>query len=84
MEERNMRLLYDEEQIRARVKQLAAEICADYTDDKPILCVCILRGAVMFFTDLVKEMQGKNVMFDFVTLSSYENAMYTRDRKSVV
>ena len=84
MEERNMRLLYDEEQIRARVKQLAAEICADYTDDKPILCVCILRGAVMFFTDLVKEMQGKNVMFDFVTLSSYENAMYTSGKIKLI
>lgn len=84
MEERNMKLLYDESRIRARVKQLAAEICADYTDDKPILCVCILRGAVMFFTDLVKEMQGKNVMFDFVTLSSYENAMYTSGKVKLI
>lgn len=74
MSEVNMKLLYSEEVIRNRVKFLAKEICESYKDDLPILCVCVLRGAVMFFTDLVKEMQNKNVMFDFVTLSSYENA----------
>lgn len=84
MKELNMRLLYDETTIRNRVKELAAEISASYTDDKPILCVCVLRGAVMFFTDLVKEIKGKNVMFDFVTLSSYENAMYTSGKVKLI
>lgn len=84
MKELKKKLLYGEEEIRSRVKALAAQICADYTDDKPILCVCVLRGAVMFFTDLVKEMAGKNVMFDFVTLSSYENAMYTTGRIKLI
>lgn len=84
MKELKMKLLYSEEDIRTRVKEVAAEIAADYTDDKPILCVCILRGAVMFFTDLVKELRGKNVMFDFVTLSSYENAMYSTGRVKLI
>lgn len=84
MKDLKMKLLYGEDVIRSRVKEVAAEICAAYTDDKPILCVCILRGAVMFFTDLVKELKGKNVMFDFVTLSSYENAMYTTGRVKLI
>lgn len=84
MKQLKMTKLYDEAQIRARVKELAARIAADYADDKPILCVCVLRGAVMFFTDLVKELQDKNVMFDFVTLSSYENAMYTSGKVKLI
>lgn len=84
MEKLKMRLLYDEDEIRRRVKEVAREIAAGYTDDEPILAVCILRGAVMFFTDLVKEMPDRNVMFDFVTLSSYENAMYTTGRVKLI
>lgn len=84
MEKLKMNLLYGENEIRERVKATARQIVADYDDDKPILAVCILRGAVMFFTDLVKEMQGKDVMFDFVTLSSYENAMYTTGRIKLI
>lgn len=84
MEKLKMRLLYGEDEIRERVKAVARQIAADYADDEPILAVCILRGAVMFFTDLVKEMQDKNVMFDFVTLSSYENAMYTTGRVKLI
>ena len=84
MKEPNKRLLYSEAEIRARVKELAQDIAKDYTDDKPILCVCVLRGAVMFYTDLVKELSDKHLIFDFVTLSSYENAMYSEGRIKLI
>ena len=78
MEKLNYKVLYSQEDILARVKELGAQITKDYqNDDKDILCVCVLRGAVMFFADLMKEIKIDRVMFDFVTLSSYENAMYT-------
>lgn len=82
-QELKMKILYTEDDIKARVKSIAKDIMSFYTDDEPILCVCILRGAVMFFTDLVKELSG-NVMFDFVTLSSYENAMYSTGRVKLI
>ena len=44
----NKNVLYTEEVIRARVKELGQAISKEYTDDKPIVCVCVLRGAVMF------------------------------------
>ena len=75
MAELNKNILYSEAEIRARVKELAEDISAGYGDDKPIVCVCVLRGAVMFYTDLMKELKSDAVVYDFVTLSSYENAM---------
>lgn len=84
METPKMKLIYTEEQIRARAAALGKEICEAYTDGAPILCVCVLRGAVMFFTDLMKEMKSLNVIYDFVTLSSYENAMYTSGRVKLI
>lgn len=68
-----MNLLYDETQIRERIKRLAAEIMQDYSDEKPIVCVCVLRGAVLFFSDLIKELKGDKIMLDFVWVSSYQN-----------
>ena len=67
--------LFSENQIRARVNQLGLQILADLGDGKPIVCVCVLRGAVMFFTDLMKAVDSENVVYDFITLQSYETAM---------
>ena len=75
MQELKKNLLFSEKEIRERVKELAKEISEHYKDDKPVVCVCVLRGAVMFFTDLMKEVKSDAVVYDFVTLSSYENAM---------
>ncbi len=69
------KILYCEDEIKRRVKALGAEITKQYDDGKPLVCVCVLRGAVMFFTDLMKEIDSENVVYDFVTLSSYETAM---------
>ena len=69
------KVVYTAEQLQTRIAELGAQITADLNDGKPIICVCVLRGAVMFFTDLMKNIDSENVVFDFVTLSSYENSM---------
>ncbi len=66
------RILISEEEIRARVEGLAKEINDDY-GDKPLVVVCILKGSVVFFADLVRRLTMP-VRFDFMALSSYENA----------
>lgn len=68
--------LYSGAQIRERCKQLAEEIENGLSEGGPLLCVCVLRGAVMFFAELTKHFK-REVSFDFITLSSYENATYT-------
>ena len=57
-----MRLVYDEETIARRVRELAAEIDALYGDE-PLVIICVLKGAFMFFSDLVKTAGSSNVAF---------------------
>lgn len=62
-------VLFTEEQIKARVKELADEITRDYPDGE-LLTVCILKGAVVFYADLLREI-SRPARMDFMVLSSY-------------
>ena len=66
------KVLYTEEEIASRVKEIAAQVSEDYKDiKKPLLTVGILNGAVMFYTDLVRRLSVP-VHFDFLIASSYD------------
>ena len=69
------KIVYSSQQLQERIAELGAQITKDYDDGKPLVCVCVLRGAVMFFADLMKRIDTDQVIYDFVTLSSYENSM---------
>lgn len=80
----DLRLVYDEEAIRKRVKELATEIDALYRDE-PLVVVCVLKGAFMFFSDLVRNLSISPEL-DFVRLASYgqhmesgHNIAFTKD-----
>ena len=62
--------LYSRRQIAARVKQIAKEIAADSERGKPLLAVCVIKGAVLFYADLVRGIH-RDVRFAFVAASSY-------------
>ena len=62
-------ILFTEEQIAARVRELGAQITKDYAG-KTILMCGILKGAVTLFTDLARCIDGP-VYFDFMSCSSY-------------
>ena len=64
------KIVYTSGQIAERVRTMAAEIDAFYGDE-PLVAVCVLKGAVFFFTDLVRAMRSENLELDFVRLSSY-------------
>jgi len=68
-------ILYTEEQIKQRVKELAAQICKDLGGEE-VLTVGVLRGAVMFYADLVREMDIPLNM-NFMAVSSYGNSSTT-------
>jgi hypoxanthine phosphoribosyltransferase len=64
-------VLIDEETLRTRVSELGAEISADYagrTGD--LLLICILKGGVMFLTDLMRCLSVPHEI-DFLAVSSY-------------
>ena len=62
-------ILLSEEQIQKRVKELGQEISLDY-QDKNLMVVGILKGAVIFMADLVKSIKLPITM-DFMAVSSY-------------
>jgi hypoxanthine phosphoribosyltransferase len=64
--------LIEEKDIRERVKVLANEIGRDYKDHNDLVFVCVLRGAFLFFADLVRELD-MDVETEFLQASSYEN-----------
>ena len=63
------KILISEEQINTRVKELAQQISKDYEGKTPIL-IAILRGSVLFYSNLVKNM-NIDCNLDFMCLSSY-------------
>ena len=66
----DLKVLYDEETIQNRIKEMAEQIDKDY-EGKSILAICVLRGAIYFTVDLTKKMKNPNVELDFVRVSSY-------------
>src|SRR5947209_19388334 len=64
-----LEILFTEEQIRARVSDLAREITKDYAGRQLVL-VSILRGSVFFATDLARQIELPLSM-DFLSISSY-------------
>ena len=68
------KMLLTKEQIAARVKELGAQITNDYEDaDGDLVLVGILKGAVVFFADLIREIDLPLSM-DFMAISSYGSA----------
>ena len=55
--------------LQARIAELGEEISRDY-EGKSILLVCILRGGVMFLTDLMRKLTIPHAI-DFMAVSSY-------------
>lgn len=62
-------ILITEEQIKTRIAELGAEISRDY-QGKIVHLVCILRGGVVFLTDLMRQITVPNTI-DFMAVSSY-------------
>jgi hypoxanthine phosphoribosyltransferase len=60
------------DQIRTKITELAREVDRDYADREPLL-VGVLKGAVMFMSDLARELQRPSTM-EFMAVSSYGSA----------
>ncbi len=63
------RVLLSEDQIRARVEEMAAQIASDYRDRPPLL-VGVLKGAAMIMADLSRALP-MSVEMDWMAVSSY-------------
>lgn len=63
------KILISKSQIANRVRELGEQISRDY-EGESLTMVCTLRGAAIFFADLVRELRG-DVEIDFISVSSY-------------
>ncbi len=66
------KVLVNEEEICEKVKQIAKEMGDAYNGEEVVL-VCILKGSVTFFADLVRAVPFP-VIYDFMCVSSYGNS----------
>ena len=67
-----MKILYNQVQIQAAVNKIATEIWnKHYNDPDPPVMICVLNGAFMFFTDLVKAI-NIDCEIDFIQTKSYQ------------
>ena len=75
-------LLITRDQIAVRVKEMGAEITRDF-EGKDLTVICILKGAVVFFVDLIREIDLPMTM-DFMAISSYGSATKPINGKDVL
>jgi hypoxanthine phosphoribosyltransferase len=62
-------VLIDEQTLRARVEELGEEVSRDYADREPLL-IGVLKGAVFFMADLMRQLTVPCEV-DFMAISSY-------------
>lgn len=63
-------ILITEKQLQERIKELGAQISKDYEDEEEFLVVGILKGSVVFLSDLIRNIDV-HTKIDFMTVSSY-------------
>ena len=55
MKVEDLKVLFSEEQLQARIKELADEMNKFYRGEE-VIAICVVKDAVMFATDLVKHL----------------------------
>ena len=69
MEQDMQQILFTQDQVAARVQELAAQITRDYAGKTPLV-VGVLRGSFIFMADLVRHLDLP-LTLDFMAASSY-------------
>ena len=75
-------ILLDREKIARRVSEMGALLSRDYAGKRPLL-ICVLKGSVVFFADLIRAMDIQ-VEMEFMTASSYGSATVSSGEGKVV
>lgn len=65
------RIVYSEEEIASRVRQLGSEIDSFYPPEDELLVIGLLKGAYMFVSDLVRVIDRPTLRVDFLTAALY-------------
>lgn len=75
-------VLVTEQELKQKVKELGAQLTRDYDGKKPLL-IGILKGCVVFFSDLIREVK-LDCQIDFMVVSSYGAGATTSGEVKVI
>lgn len=64
-------ILYTQEQIIARISELAQQISKDYKGEDSLVLVGALKGATFFLVDLARAIEYPEIEIDYISVSSY-------------
>ena len=81
--ELKLKTLVDEKALKQKIKELADKINSEYNEHEPIVAICVLKGAVMFFTELVQHLKMP-IRMEFVSLSSYGSSKISSGKVSAL
>ena len=76
------KILISKKEIIRKNKELAFNINIDYKNKKPLI-VCILKGAFLFASDLIKQL-NIYLEIDFMYISSYDNNFKTTGKIKIL
>ncbi len=82
MDINKLKVLFTEDEIQRRIKELSEEMNKFYKGEE-VYAICVLKGAVMFATDLVKNLDMPLKM-EFIRLSSYNGGTTTSGKVNAV
>lgn len=80
--DRKKKVLFSQEEIRMKNRELGEKITNDYKD-KDILVVSLLKGSFIFTADLVREIQ-RPTQIEFMTTSSYGHGEETTGKVKII
>ena len=75
-------VMIPENTIQKRIEEIAEEISRDYAG-LTVTLICVLKGGVIFFSDLARKL-NVDIEMDFIVVSSYENAPETSGTVKIV
>jgi hypoxanthine phosphoribosyltransferase len=82
MNTNDLKVLISEDEIQTKIKELAQKLNKKFNGEE-VYAICVLKGAVMFAVDLVKNL-NMPVKMDFIRLSSYGSGTKTTGKVNAV
>lgn len=82
IKETDLKMLFEPEKIQSSIAELAEKLNSVYKDEEVYL-ICVLKGSVMFMTDLAKHLKMP-LRMEFIRLSSYGSGFNSTGRVNAV
>lgn len=74
-------ILINEEQLDKRISKIAEQINKEFVNED-ITLICVLKGGIMFMTDIAKKLKQK-VEFEFIDVSSYNGGTVSSGKLTI-